>query len=62
MSINVEMVKCACADCVCVVSTASALQAEGRMFCGDACATHHKGSAGCEHAGCTCHGKLKCTG
>ena len=56
MTVTVDMVKCACTDCVCVVSTQSAVQAEGRLFCGDDCATHHASSAGCDHAGCTCHG------
>lgn len=56
MTVNVDMVKCACADCVCVVSTQGAVQAEGRLFCGDNCANHHASSAGCDHAGCTCHG------
>lgn len=56
MSVNVEMMKCACADCVCVVSTNNSVEANGRIFCGDSCANHHEGSAGCDHAGCTCHG------
>ncbi|WP_242414874.1 metallothionein [Sphingomonas panni] len=56
MTVAVEMVKCACADCVCVVSTAKAIEAEGRLFCGDNCADHHAQSAGCDHAGCPCHG------
>ena len=56
MTIKVEMVKCACADCVCVVRTDNAVQAEGRIFCGDACASQHGVSNGCDHAGCTCHG------
>nr|WP_279349676.1 metallothionein [Erythrobacter litoralis] len=50
------MVKCACADCVCIVGTDAAIQAEGRMFCSDSCANHHEDSAGCEHGGCPCHG------
>lgn len=56
MSIKIDMVKCACADCVCIVSTGNAVTAEGRMFCGDKCATHHETNAGCDHAGCPCHG------
>lgn len=56
MAVNVEMVKCACADCVCVVNVGQAVEAEGRQFCGEACAQHHQGGVGCEHAGCTCHG------
>ncbi|KQM32159.1 metallothionein [Sphingomonas sp. Leaf10] len=56
MSVNVEMVKCACNDCVCVVSTSNGVEAEGRIFCGENCANHHQQSAGCDHAGCPCHG------
>ena len=56
MSITVEMVKCACADCVCVVDTDKAVQADGRMFCGETCANHHEMKSGCDHAGCPCHG------
>ena len=56
MAVNVEMVKCACADCVCVVNVGGGVEADGRQFCGDACAQHHDAGNGCEHAGCTCHG------
>lgn len=56
MSVTVEMVKCACADCVCVVETGSAVEADGRLFCGDPCANHHANKDGCDHAGCPCHG------
>lgn len=56
MTVNIEMVKCACADCVCVVSMNNAVDVDGRKFCGDACAQHHPSGAGCNHAGCTCHG------
>lgn len=51
------MVKCACADCVCVISMNNAVEADGREFCGDACAMHHAAGKGCDHAGCTCHGQ-----
>lgn len=56
MSVDVQMVKCACADCVCVVGTADAVAADGRLYCGDSCAGHHEAAAGCDHAGCTCRG------
>ena len=36
--------------------TDKAVQAEGRAFCSDNCATHHEQAAGCDHAGCPCHG------
>ncbi|TCD02059.1 metallothionein [Erythrobacteraceae bacterium CFH 75059] len=56
MSVAVEMVKCACADCVCVVGASEAIMADGRGFCSDTCASHHQDGAGCAHAGCLCHG------
>ncbi|WP_343526211.1 metallothionein [Sphingomonas sp.] len=56
MAVTVEQVKCACADCVCIVPVGSAIEAEGRSFCSDSCAQHHAGGTGCDHAGCTCHG------
>ena len=56
MSVTVEQVKCACSDCVCVVSVDKGVKRDGRIYCGEACADHHKNGAGCEHAGCTCHG------
>jgi hypothetical protein len=56
MSATVEMVKCACSDCICVISIDKAIQREGRIYCSDECAEHHKTGAGCHHAGCTCHG------
>lgn len=56
MADNVEMVKCACADCVCVVPAEKGVKRDGRIYCNDDCAEHHKSGAGCHHAGCTCHG------
>ena len=48
--------KCACSDCVCKVDPATAVTKEGKAFCSDACANGHKDHAGCDHAGCNCHG------
>ncbi len=56
MSVTIDRVKCACSDCVCVVDVEKGVKRDGRIFCGDPCADHHKSGAGCEHAGCTCHG------
>jgi hypothetical protein len=56
MSATVEMVKCACSDCVCVVGVDKAIERDERVYCSDECADHHKNGAGCHHAGCTCHG------
>lgn len=55
-SVNVEMVKCACKDCVCVVSLTQAVTRAEKAFCCDECADCHPDSAGCDHAGCACHG------
>jgi len=56
MAVSVDMVKCACADCVCVFDAQQGVEAEGRKFCSDNCAGHHAAGAGCEHSGCACHG------
>lgn len=56
MAVAIEMVKCACSDCVCVVNTEKAIEKDSRIYCSDTCADHHKNGAGCDHAGCTCHG------
>jgi metallothionein len=56
MTIEIKMVKCACADCVCIVEMKTAVKSEGRFYCSDECAKHHKDGSGCHHAGCTCHG------
>ena len=55
-SVDVEMVKCACTDCVCVVSLTKAVTRDDKAFCCDECADGHPGHTGCDHAGCTCHG------
>ena len=55
-SVDVEMVKCACPDCVCVVSLSKAVTRDDKAFCCDECAEGHPDHAGCDHAGCTCLG------
>ncbi|MBZ6416081.1 MAG: metalloregulator ArsR/SmtB family transcription factor [Methylobacterium sp.] len=55
-STNVETVKCACEDCVCTVPVAKAVSRDGKAFCCEECAEGHPHHAGCDHAGCTCHG------
>lgn len=55
-SVDVEMAKCACPDCVCVVKLSEAVKRDEKAYCCDACADGHKDHVGCEHAGCTCHG------
>lgn len=56
MTITVDRVKCACSDCVCVVEVSKGIQKDGRIYCSENCADHHKSHEGCEHAGCHCHG------
>lgn len=53
---TVDQVKCACPDCVCIVRINDAVDADGRKYCGEACAKSHAGGAGCDHAGCKCCG------
>ena len=55
-SVDVNMVKCACADCVCVVAVDKAVTRDGKAFCCDECAEGHPDHKGCDHAGCDCHG------
>lgn len=55
-NLEITQVKCACADCVCVVPTDKAIVKGGRYYCSDACADGHKTAQGCEHVGCSCHG------
>jgi len=55
-TVAVESVKCACPDCVCVVKVSEAVKKNGRAYCCDECAAGHPNGAGCEHAGCPCHG------
>jgi len=56
MSEDVSMIKCACADCVCVISVNKAVKQGGKLFCGTACAKGHADGNGCGHVGCQCHG------
>ena len=39
--VKVEMVKCACPDCVCVVNVSGGIQRNGHIYCSEACADHH---------------------
>ncbi|GEO98646.1 MULTISPECIES: metallothionein [Methylobacterium] len=55
-SVDVNMVKCACPDCVCVVSVEKAVKRDEKAFCCDECADGHPDHSGCDHAGCACHG------
>jgi hypothetical protein len=41
-TVTVDRVKCACSDCACVVEVARSIQRDGRIYCSDACADHHR--------------------
>ena len=56
MDVMVKQVKCACAASVCIVNVSKGVERDGRLYCNDTCATHHRDGVGCQHAGCTCHG------
>ena len=53
---DVNMIKCACSDCVCVISVDGAVERNGKLFCGNDCANGHADGNGCGHVGCECHG------
>ncbi|HAG82666.1 MAG TPA: metallothionein [Cyanobacteria bacterium UBA11162] len=52
---TVTDMKCACESCLCIVSTDSAVQKEGKYYCSQACADSHPDGQGCGHKGCECH-------
>lgn len=54
--VEVTQQKCACADCVCIVNINDAIKKDDRNYCSQACAEGHSSGAGCDHAGCACHG------
>ena len=54
--VTVTQQKCACSDCVCIVDINDAVTKDDRNYCSDACAQGHTTGAGCDHAGCACHG------
>ena len=53
---DVDRVKCACPDCVCVISPDKAVERDNKLYCADDCAQGHMNGAGCGHVGCDCHG------
>ncbi|NJK36086.1 MAG: metallothionein [Oscillatoriales cyanobacterium SM2_2_1] len=54
---TVTQMKCACPDCLCIVSLDGAIMVNGKPYCSQACATGHSdGQSGCRHTGCTCGG------
>ncbi|MBF2098128.1 MAG: metallothionein [Gloeomargaritaceae cyanobacterium C42_A2020_066] len=47
--------QCACSNCICPVSAATAVVVEGKLYCSETCAQGHPdGHHGCGHTGCHC--------
>ncbi|MCC5809664.1 MAG: metallothionein [Ectothiorhodospiraceae bacterium] len=53
---DANKVKCACADCKCMVTPDKAIKRAGKPYCGEPCANGHASGSGCGHTGCDCHG------
>ncbi|MBD2015176.1 metallothionein [Microcoleus sp. FACHB-53] len=51
---TVTSMKCACESCLCVISTADAVEKDEKLYCSESCANGHTDGAGCSHHGCTC--------
>ncbi|MDE5075475.1 MAG: metallothionein [Trichodesmium sp. St5_bin2_1] len=55
---EVTLVKCACADCLCVVSISTAVKKDGSYYCSEECSNgHSSGVNSCSHNGCNCSGQ-----
>ncbi len=52
--VTVTQLKCACEPCVCIVSTDTAVEQDGKYYCSDACADNHSNGEKCGHKGCDC--------
>ncbi|MEO1431783.1 MAG: metallothionein [Cyanobacteria bacterium J06632_19] len=50
----VDLMKCACDKCLCIVKIATAIDRDGKHYCSEACAEGHKTIAGCGCSGCGC--------
>jgi len=55
MTTTVTQMKCACTECLCIVSPEQAVEKDGKYFCSEVCAQGHAEAAGCGHPGCECH-------
>jgi metallothionein len=54
-TIEVKQMKCACANCNCIVSLDKSVKGmDGQAYCSEACAEGHQAAKGCHHAGCNC--------
>ena len=51
---TVTSMKCACDNCLCIVSLEDAIAKNGKYYCCEACASGHVNEKGCGHKGCSC--------
>lgn len=51
---TVNQMKCACENCLCVVSLGDAIQKDSKYYCSEECADGHPNGEGCGHSGCGC--------
>lgn len=51
---TVTAMKCACDQCLCVVSLEEAISKNGKYYCCEACANGHVNSQDCGNKGCSC--------
>ena len=51
---TVTSMKCACENCLCVVSLEDAVKKDDKYYCCEACANGHANNKGCEQSGCGC--------
>lgn len=51
---TVTQMKCACPNCLCIVSIEDAINKDGKYYCSEGCAEGHQTIKGCKHNGCGC--------
>ncbi|MEA5513305.1 metallothionein [Nodularia sp. UHCC 0506] len=51
---TVTQMKCACPNCLCIISLENAINKEGKYYCSEGCAEGHETIKGCNHNGCGC--------
>ncbi|RMF25707.1 MAG: metallothionein [Cyanobacteria bacterium J083] len=53
---NTNLMKCACEQCLCIVSldAQDVIEKNGQYYCCVACANGHQTQTGCNHKGCNC--------
>ena len=54
MVTGVDLMKCACDKCLCIIKVENSVSKDGKYYCSKACAEGHKTIAGCGHSGCGC--------